>query len=184
MSPTKVPSWGKHEKAMHSPNVKEARAAADKFEKERKWETDHDSKMAEWEKGRKISVAKQKPPWVKKSIKAEREESSKELRKFQEGGRLDYKIHPSMGYLLIKILPKNEEKTKSGFVLTAAEDMPNEVAIVMGVGPDLIVGGSKIPAPCKITDWVLLKKMAGLEITSFGEEYRICLFSDILAVLE
>lgn len=184
MSPTKVPSWGKHEKAMHSDDAKEARVAADKFEKERKWEMDHDNKMADWEKGRRTSVAKQKPAWVKKSIKAEREETSKELRKFQEGGRLDYKINPSMGYLLIKVLSKNEEKTKSGFVLTNTDDMPNEVAIVMGVGSDLIVGGSKIPAPCKITDWVLLKKMAGLELTSFGEDYKICMFSDVLAVLE
>lgn len=183
MSPTKAPSWRKYEKKMHSEDPKEARKAGELFDKEREWETSHDDKLKDWEKGRKSSIAKQKPAWVKKQMKEEQEETTKEMLRFKKGGNLDYVIHPARGFLLVKIIQKDEEKTESGFMITNSDEIPNDVAEVLAVGAP-IPEDDKFYSPCNFGDKVLLKKMAGLELTSFGESLRICMFSDVLAVLE
>ena len=168
---------------MHSDDTKEAKKAGELFQKERKWETDHNPDLARWEKGRKEAWDKDKPAWVNKQNKQEGEKLSKELKKFTDGGNIDYKILPRRGYLLIKIIQK-EEKTQSGLIISNSNEIPNEVADIMAVGDDLILDNNVIPTPCNVGDRVLLKKMAGLELTSYGENLRICLFSDVLAILE
>ena len=177
------PSWKKYEEGMHSDNEKEARKAGELFQKERKWDTDHNPDLARWEKGRKESIVKQKPAWVKQQVKQEKETLNKELNKFKEGGKVDFKIHPTSGYLLIKIIQK-EEKTQTGLIISSSDNIPNEVADVIAVGGDIILDKNVVPTPCEVGDRVLLKKMAGLEVTSYGENLRICLFSDVLAILE
>lgn len=168
---------------MKSSNSKKAMEAGDLFIKERDWETKHSNELKEWEKGRKESIAKNKPAWVKAQASKEKQESAKELKKFKTAGKIDYKIKPSRGYLLIKIF-KEEQETKSGLLLVSNESIPNEIADIIEVGGDLILERNTVPTPCKVGDRVLLKKMAGLEVTSYGEDLRLCLFSDVLAILE
>lgn len=181
--PVLAPTWKKYEDDMKSSNSKKAMEASDLFIKEREWETKHSNELKEWEKGRKTDIAKQKPAWVKQQLSKEKEESAKELKKFKTAGNIDYKIKPTRGYLLIKIF-KEEQETKSGLLLVNNESIPNEIADVIEVGGDLILEKNVVPTPCKPGDRVLLKKMAGLEVTSYDEDLRICLFSDVLAILE
>jgi len=181
--PTVAPSWKKYEEKMHSDDVKEAKEAGDAFINEREWETSHNNQLAEWEKGRVEHIAKQKPAWVKKQAQEEKSKSQNELHKFLEAGNIDYNIIPARGYILVEILSKKETKTASGIVLSS-EEIPNEIALVLDVGDELILDKNTIPAPCYAEDIVLLKKMAGLEVTSRGRNLRICLFSDVLAILE
>ena len=182
--PVLAPSWKKYEDDIKSNDSKKAMEAGDLFVKEREWETKHNNELKKWEEGRKESIAKQKPAWVKEQLSKEKEESSKELKKFKTAGEINYKIKPSRGYLLIKILKEEEEKTESGLLLVKDETIPNEIADVIAVGGDLILEKNIVPTPCNVGDRVLLKKMAGLEVSSYGEDLRICLFSDVLAILE
>lgn len=182
--PVLAPSWKKYEDDMKSNDSKKAMEAGDLFVKEREWETKHSNELKEWEEGRKKDIANQKPAWVKQQLSKEKEESAKELQKFKKAGNIDYKIKPSRGYLLIKIFKEEEKKTDSGLLLVNDETIPNEIADVIAVGDDLILEKNIVPTPCQVGDRVLLKKMAGLEVTSYGDDLRICLFSDVLAILE
>jgi len=181
--PVLAPSWKKYEDDIKSNDSKKAMEAGDLFVKEREWETKHNDQLKEWEEGRKTDIAKQKPAWVKQQLSKEKQESAKELKKFKTAGNIDYKIKPTRGYLLIKIF-KEEQETKSGLLLVSNESIPNEIADVIEVGGDLILEKNIVPTPCNVGDRVLLKKMAGLEVSSYGEDLRICLFSDVLAILE
>lgn len=168
---------------MHSDNPKDAKEAADNFINEREWETSHNNQLKEWEKGRVEDIARQKPAWVRKQAVQEKQESMKEIHKFKTAGNIDYTIKPTRGYLLVKILSNNETKTSSGIIISS-DEIPNEIAEILAVGGDIIMESNTLPAPCNEGDLVLLKKMAGLEVTSYGESLRICLFSDVLAILE
>lgn len=61
-----TPSWKRHEDAMHNPDPKIQREATDKFMAEREHEIRTDPEARRWEEGRKQSIARNKPLWVKK----------------------------------------------------------------------------------------------------------------------
>ena len=183
MSPTVAPSWKKYEEEMHSDDPKKAREAGNKFILERDWETKHNDKLKEWEKERKEDIAKQKPDWVKKVNKTEKQEKTDELTKFLKGGEVNYNLRPTRGFILIKII-KEELKTPSGIILTNDVEIPNEKADVLRVGDSIILAKNILPPPCQPGDKVLLKKMAGLEVKVKGEDCKLIQFSDVLATLE
>lgn len=77
-----------------------------------------------------------------------------------------------------------KEATKSGIVLTGqAKEKPVE-AVVIAVGPGLLVDGKRTEMDVKVGDKVIYSKYAGTDVKLDGKEYIVVKVSDILAVVE
>lgn len=77
-----------------------------------------------------------------------------------------------------------KEATKSGIVLTGqAKEKPVE-AVVLAVGPGLLVDGKREEMDVKVGDKVIYSKYAGTDVKLDGEEYIVVKVTDILAVVE
>ncbi len=77
-----------------------------------------------------------------------------------------------------------EEKTKSGIILTSAEQEKPQEAEVVAVGPGGVVDGKEVTMQVKEGQKVIYSKYAGTEVKLDGNEYIIVRQSDILAVVE
>lgn len=92
-------------------------------------------------------------------------------------------IQPLANNVVLKTI-KQEEKTKSGLVLSTDEkDHPN-IGEVLAVGPGLYEDGDYLPMSVKKKDRVIFKQYSTTEITLDNEKYLIIKESDILGKLE
>ena len=92
-------------------------------------------------------------------------------------------IRPLADRVVIKLV-EAEEKTVSGFVLTAASQEKPQVAEVVAVGPGGLVDGKEVEMIVKVGDRVITSKYSGTEVKCDGVDYNIVRQSDILAIVE
>ena len=92
-------------------------------------------------------------------------------------------LKPLADRVVIKML-ENEEKTKSGLILSGASKDKTQIAEVLEVGPGAEVEGKKIEMLVKKGDKVIVNQFAGTEIKYEGEELIIVKQNDILAIVE
>ncbi len=77
-----------------------------------------------------------------------------------------------------------EETTKSGIILTSANQEKPMEAEVIAVGPGGMVDGKEVQMQVKPGDTVFFSKYAGTEVKVDDEEYMIVKQSEILAIVE
>ena len=77
-----------------------------------------------------------------------------------------------------------KEQTKSGIILTGAAKEKPQHAIVIAVGPGLVVDGIRQEMEVKVSDKVLYSQYAGNDIEIDGEKVIILKEEDILAIIE
>ena len=77
-----------------------------------------------------------------------------------------------------------EETTKGGLILTSSAKEKPQYAFVVAVGPGGVVDGKDVTMQVEVGQKVVYSKYAGTEIKIDGEEYKIVLQSDILAIVE
>lgn len=93
------------------------------------------------------------------------------------------KLTPLGDKVVLKAI-KEEEKTKSGIILTGEAKEKPQQAEVIAVGPGGVVDGKEVTMQVKAGDKVIYSKYAGNEVKLDGEEYIIVRQNDILAVVE
>ena len=93
------------------------------------------------------------------------------------------KLVPLSDRVVLKQL-EAEETTKSGIILTSAEQEKPQDAEVVAVGPGGVVDGKEVKMQVKEGQKVIYSKYAGTEVKLDGEEYIIVRQNDILAVVE
>ena len=92
-------------------------------------------------------------------------------------------IRPLADRVLLK-MEEEEEKTKSGIILsTTAKEKP-QVAKVIEVGPGEKINDKVEEMYVKKGDRVIINNYSGSDVKYEGEEYKIVRQSDILAVVE
>ena len=92
-------------------------------------------------------------------------------------------IKPLADRVVVKLV-EAEEKTKSGFILTASAQEKPQIAEVIAVGPGGVVDGKEIVMEVKVGDKVLISQYAGTKVKLDGVENIIVRQSDILAIVE
>ena len=92
-------------------------------------------------------------------------------------------LKPLHDYVVIEKC-KEEEKTKSGIILSSAAQEKPQFARVVAVGPGGVVDGNEVKMYVNVGDKVIASKYAGTEVKIDGEEYTIVRQSDILATVE
>lgn len=93
------------------------------------------------------------------------------------------KLTPLGDKVVLKAI-KEEEKTKSGIILTGEAKEKPQQAEVIAVGPGGVVDGKEVVMNVKPGDMVIFSKYAGNEVKLDDEEYIIVKQSDILAIVE
>ncbi|MBR3310240.1 MAG: co-chaperone GroES [Solobacterium sp.] len=92
-------------------------------------------------------------------------------------------LRPLHDYVVLEKV-KEEEKTKSGIILTdKPKDEPSR-GIVIAVGPGKTEDGKLIPTGLEAGQNVIYKKYSGTEITLDKKDYLLISAGDILAVIE
>ncbi len=92
-------------------------------------------------------------------------------------------IKPLHDYVVLEKV-KEEERTKSGIILTEKpKDEPSR-GVVVAVGPGRTVDGTLVPVGLESGDKVIYKKYSGTEITFEKKDYLLISAEDILAVIE
>ncbi|MGL4656657.1 MAG: co-chaperone GroES [Sarcina sp.] len=77
-----------------------------------------------------------------------------------------------------------QEQTKSGILLTGAAKEKPQYAVVVAVGPGLVVDGLRQDMEVEVGDKVLYSQYAGNDIKIDGEDVIILKEEDILAIIE
>ena len=93
------------------------------------------------------------------------------------------KLTPLGDKVVLKAI-KEEEKTKSGIILTGEAKEKTQQAEVIAVGPGGIVDGEEVKMQVKVGDTVIYSKYSGTEVTLEDEDFIIVSQSDILAIVE
>ena len=93
------------------------------------------------------------------------------------------KLTPLGDKVFLKAI-KEEEKTKSGIILTGEAKEKPQQAEVIAVGPGGIVDGEEVKMQVKVGDTVIYSKYSGTEVTLEDEDFIIVSQSDILAIVE
>ena len=93
------------------------------------------------------------------------------------------KLIPLGDKVVLKAI-KEEEKTKSGIILTGEAKEKPQQAEVIAVGPGGIVDGEEVKMQVKVGDTVIYSKYSGTEVTLEDEDFIIVSQSDILAIVE
>ena len=93
------------------------------------------------------------------------------------------KLTPLGDKVVLKAI-KEEEKTKSGIILTGEAKEKPQQAEVIAVGPGGMVDGKEVVMQVKVGQKVIYSKYAGTEVKLEGEDYIIVRQNDILAVVE
>ena len=79
---------------------------------------------------------------------------------------------------------KVEKKTASGIILTGDVKEQPSFAVVVAVGPGVVVDGKLVAPTVKAGDKVVYKKYSTTEFKFEEEEYLIIAEKDILAIVE
>lgn len=93
------------------------------------------------------------------------------------------KVKPLFDKVVVKA-SKQEDTTKSGFILPSSSQEKSQTAVVVAVGPGGMVDGNEVKMQVKEGDVVLFAKYSGSEFKLDGEEFTILRQSDILAIVE
>ena len=93
------------------------------------------------------------------------------------------KLTPLGDKVVLKAI-KEEEKTKSGIILTGEAKEKPQQAEVIAVGPGGIVDGEEVKMQVKVGDTVIYSKYSGTEVTLEDEDFIIVSQSDILVIVE
>ena len=93
------------------------------------------------------------------------------------------KLTPLGDKVVLKAI-KEEEKTKSGIILTGEAKEKPQQAEVIAVGPGGIVDGEEVKMQVKVGDTVIYSKYSGTDVTLEDEDFIIVSQSDILAIVE
>jgi chaperonin GroES len=92
-------------------------------------------------------------------------------------------LKPMEDKVVVKTI-KEEKTTESGFVLTSLSEEKPQEAIVVAVGPGLMLGNGQTMVPdVNVGDKVLFSKYQGTEVSHDGEDYLVLAYRDIFAVL-
>ncbi len=92
------------------------------------------------------------------------------------------KLTPLGDKVVLKAI-KEEEKTKSGIILTGEAKEKPQQAEVVAVGPGGMVDGKEVKMEVKVGDQVIYSKYSGTEVKLDDEELIIVRQSDILAII-
>ena len=92
-------------------------------------------------------------------------------------------IKPLSNRVLIKI-QENQEKTKSGIIITNTAKEKTQIAEVIEIGTGKIIDGKREEMSIKKGDNVVVSKYAGTEVEFENEEYILLKEEDILAIVE
>ena len=94
------------------------------------------------------------------------------------------------GYRLLIALPKAEETSSGGIVLTQSTREREEAGSIVGevikMGPDAYVDDEKFPEGpyCKVNDWIIMRAYSGTRFEIDGEEYRLINDTSVEAVID
>jgi chaperonin GroES len=92
-------------------------------------------------------------------------------------------LKPMEDKVVVKTI-KEDKTTKSGFILTSLSEEKPQEAVVVAVGPGLMLGNGQMMIPdVSVGDKVLFSKYQGTEVSNDGEDYLILAYRDILAIL-
>ena len=93
-------------------------------------------------------------------------------------------IKPVDDKVVVKVVKEQEKTTASGFIIPgSADERPNE-AIVVAVGPGLLLDNGVLMKPdLSVGDRVVFGKYQGTEVEYDGEQYLILAYRDIFAVI-
>jgi chaperonin GroES len=92
-------------------------------------------------------------------------------------------LKPMEDKVVVKTI-KEEQTTASGFVLASIGDEKPQEAIVVAVGPGLMLGNGQMVVPdVNVGDRVLFSKYQGTEVSNDGEDYLVLAYRDIFAIL-
>ena len=92
-------------------------------------------------------------------------------------------IKPLADRVLLK-MEEEEEKTKSGIILSTGSKEKPQTAKVIEVGPGEKINDKVEEMYVKIGDRVIINTYSGSDVKYEGEEYKIVRQSDILAIIE
>ncbi len=91
-------------------------------------------------------------------------------------------LKPLHDYVVIEKC-KEEEKTKSGIILTGKPKDEPSTGIVKAVGPGKTENGKLVPIDLKKDQKVIYKKYSGTDVTVDKKDYLLISADDILAVV-
>lgn len=178
------PIWKEHSDKLHTSNdPKEQFKALEALDEVRTKEMAVSKKARDWEEGRKASIAKEKPQWIKQKRDAETAEVDGFLTGLKKGGEIESPISPMPGYLLVKP-DTQKEQTESGLFLAMSEDIEPTTGVIMAIGEQLVMQKNVLNCPVKVGDKVLFKKFAGMSLLVAGESCRLMQFTDMLARID
>ena len=92
-------------------------------------------------------------------------------------------IKPLADRVLLKV-EEEEEKTKSGIILSTGSKEKPQTAKVIEVGPGEKINDKVEEMYVKKGDRVIINTYSGSDVKYEGEEYKIVRQSDILAIIE
>ena len=92
-------------------------------------------------------------------------------------------IKPLADRVLLK-MEEEEEKTKSGIILSTGSKEKPQTAKVIEVGPGEKINDKVEEMYVKKGDRVIINTYSGADVKYEGEEYKIVRQSDILAIIE
>ncbi|MCI5723588.1 MAG: co-chaperone GroES [Erysipelotrichaceae bacterium] len=92
-------------------------------------------------------------------------------------------LKPLRDYVVLE-KAKEEEKTKSGIILTEQPKEEPGKGIVVAVGPGKTESGTLVPVELKVGQKVVYKKYSGTEIKEGNKEYLLIEAENILAIDE
>ena len=92
-------------------------------------------------------------------------------------------IKPLADRVLLK-MEEEEEKTKSGIILSKGSKEKPQTAKVIEVGPGEKINDKVEEMYVKKGDRVIINTYSGSDVKYEGEEYKIVRQSDILAIIE
>jgi chaperonin GroES len=93
-------------------------------------------------------------------------------------------IKPVDDKVVVKVIKESEKESTSGFILSFAEEKPNE-AVVVAVGPGLMLDNGVLMKPdLSVGDKVVFAKYQGTEVTFEHKDYLILAYRDIVAVIQ
>ena len=107
-----------------------------------------------------------------------------------EDARAAKQLPDPVGYKMLLILPKQEEKFESGLLKADStiknDEVSSVVAFVAKMGPDCYKDTAKFPnGPwCKVEDFVVIRPYSGVRIVVHGQEMRLVNDDAIEAVVE
>jgi len=94
-------------------------------------------------------------------------------------------LKPLGDRIVVKVLTREENKTKGGIVLPdTAKEKPTEGEVKAVGSGKVLDNGQKLPIEVKVGDHIIFSKYAGTEVKIDGDEYVIFSERDVLAIIE